>query len=81
MPNLASARKRSRGVERKLARLLIIPNQTYSVPEAAAALGVSPISVWRWIYSGRLRRCKLGRRTIITGIQLEDLLAASEQAA
>jgi hypothetical protein len=48
------------------------------VQEAAAALGVAPISVWRYIYSGRLRRCLLGRRTVITGRQLLDLLAASE---
>jgi excisionase family DNA binding protein len=80
MPNLAPARKRS-GSERRMPRPLIIPNQTYSVPQAAAALGVSAISVWRWIYAGRLRRCQLGRRTILTGTQLEQFLAASEQAA
>jgi hypothetical protein len=62
----------------KARRLLIIPNRTYSVPEAAAALGVSKILVWRFIYRGMLRRCRLGRRTVITGVQLLELLAASE---
>jgi hypothetical protein len=33
-------------------RVLIIPNQTYNVPESAEALGVSTISVWRFIYRG-----------------------------
>jgi hypothetical protein len=62
----------------KSRRILIIPNRTYSVPEAAEALGVSKILVWRFIYRGLLRRCRLGRRTVITGVQLLELLAASE---
>jgi hypothetical protein len=73
MSNHAPWRKQRLG-----SRPPIVPNQTYSVQEAAAALGVAPISVWRYIYSGRLRRCLLGRRTVITGRQLLDLLAASE---
>jgi hypothetical protein len=62
----------------KSRRILIIANRTYSVPEAAQALGISTIQVWRFIYSGILRRCCLGRRTVITGTHLLELLAASE---
>ncbi|MBX3278831.1 MAG: helix-turn-helix domain-containing protein [Acidobacteria bacterium] len=77
MPN-SDDQDNGKGINTAMPRSPIIPNQTYSVPQAAAALGVSTISVWRYIYAGRLRRCRLGRRTIITGAQLLDLLAASE---
>ena len=36
----------------------------YSVSEAAALLGVSRVSVWRWISSGRLPVSRLGHRTV-----------------
>jgi hypothetical protein len=77
MPN-SDDQGNGKAINTAMPRSPIIPNQTYSVPEAAAALGVSTISVWRYIYAGRLRRCRLGRRTIITGTQLLDLLAAAE---
>jgi PAS domain S-box-containing protein/excisionase family DNA binding protein len=43
----------------------------YGVAEAAAVLGVSRMSVWRWIRSGRLTAARLGPRT--TRIWREDL--------
>src|SRR5215207_6552655 len=43
----------------------------YSVAEAAARLGVSRISVWRWIRDGRLPAARLGHRT--TRIRERDL--------
>ena len=32
----------------------------YSISEAAALLGVSRVSIWRWIRSGRLPAARLG---------------------
>src|SRR5919199_3849330 len=36
----------------------------YSVSEVAALLGVSRVSVWRWISAGRLPVSRLGHRTV-----------------
>jgi PAS domain S-box-containing protein/excisionase family DNA binding protein len=48
----------------------------YSVSEAAARLGVSRISVWRWIRDGRLPAARLGHRTTrISGRDIDRLLA------
>jgi excisionase family DNA binding protein len=43
----------------------------YSVSEAAALLGVSRMTVWRWISAGTLRASRLGQR--ISRISREDL--------
>src|ERR1700730_6490105 len=43
----------------------------YSIAEVAALLGVSRVSVWRWISSGRLPLSRLGHRTV--RIKREDL--------
>src|SRR5207302_2607345 len=40
------------------------PRPFYSVSEAAALLGVSRVTVWRWIKSGRLSSARLGHRTV-----------------
>jgi PAS domain S-box-containing protein/excisionase family DNA binding protein len=45
----------------------------YSVSEAAAVLGVSRMSVWRWIRAGRLPAARIGPRT--TRIARPDLEA------
>lgn len=43
----------------------------YSISQAAALLGVSRVSIWRWIHAGRLPAARLGHRT--TRIRREDL--------
>src|ERR687893_212896 len=43
----------------------------YSISQAAALLGVSRMSIWRWIGAGRLPAARLGHRT--TRIRREDL--------
>jgi excisionase family DNA binding protein len=43
----------------------------YSIAEVAALLGVSRVSVWRWISSGRLPVSRLGHRTV--RVKREDL--------
>src|SRR5215211_2116093 len=47
----------------------------YSITEAAALLGVSRVSIWRWIRDGRLPVARPGHRTArIPGDDLERLL-------
>lgn len=48
----------------------------YSVPEAAAAIGVGKSTVWKLIQEKRLPIVKLGARTLIRREALEALLAA-----
>jgi excisionase family DNA binding protein len=43
----------------------------YNITQAAELLGVSRVSIWRWIRSGRLPAARLGHRT--TRIKREDL--------
>src|SRR5450432_508925 len=43
----------------------------YSISQAAELLGVSRVSIWRWVRAGRLPIVRLGHRT--TRIKREDL--------
>jgi excisionase family DNA binding protein len=43
----------------------------YTVSQAAALLGVSRVSIWRWISTGRIPASRLGHRTV--RIQRQDL--------
>src|SRR5437016_4389157 len=52
------------------------PPHFYSVSEVAALLGVSRVTVWRWIKSGRLSPARLGHRTV--RIQHDDVLRLVE---
>ena len=53
----------------------------YTVPEAAARLGVSRETIWRWIDTGRLPACRLGDRTVgIRPADLEQPLARTRPA-
>jgi excisionase family DNA binding protein len=54
-----------------LSRQIAPPRAYYSVSEVAALLGVSRVSVWRWISSGRMPVTRLGHRTV--RINREDL--------
>jgi excisionase family DNA binding protein len=48
------------------------PRAYYSVSEAASVLGVSRVTVWRWIKAGRLAPARLGHRTV--RISRDDML-------
>src|SRR5919198_4904279 len=53
----------------------------YSISQAAALLGVSRVTIWRWVRAGQLPVRRLGHRT--TRIKREDLervLAHSQRA-
>ncbi len=47
------------------------PPSYYNIVQAAELLGVSRVSVWRWIRAGRLPAARLGNRT--TRIERADL--------
>lgn len=53
---------------------------TYSVPEAAALVGVSAWSMYEAIKRGELPARKIGRRIVIPKIQLEAWLAGRDAA-
>src|SRR5205823_3759845 len=53
----------------------VVPAQPYlSIAQAASMLGVSRVTIWRWIRAGRLRATRLGHRTI--RIDREELVRA-----
>ena len=52
----------------------------YSVKESATALGnVSPWTVYAWISQGRLKKIKIGSRTMIAESELRRLIEAGKQ--
>jgi excisionase family DNA binding protein len=48
--------------------------RAFSVPEAAAALGLSASSIWKWISLGQLRAIRVGGRTLVTAEELDRVL-------
>src|ERR671925_395490 len=53
----------------------------YSISQAAALLGVSRVTIWRWVRAGRLLVWRLGHRTVrIKREDLERVLAQSGPA-
>ena len=54
-------------------------NQLFSVRAAAVYLGgLSPLTVHAWLSEGRLRRVKIGRRTMVKRSELDRLIAAGD---
>lgn len=47
----------------------------YSVPEAAARLGIGKTTIYKMIGQGRLRSTKIGKRTLIPANDLHLVLA------
>lgn len=54
---------------------------SYSVKDAATAIGISKTTVWRLIASGEIQTFKLGCRTLIRADQLQALIDRHSQAA
>lgn len=50
---------------------------SYTVPEAARALGVSERSIYNRIYDGTLTRVRVGRRVLIPAAALRALAGAA----
>ncbi len=55
-------------------RPLTAERLSYSVNDAAHALGVSERSIYNLIYGGKLRRLKVGRRVVIPAADLHAIL-------
>ncbi|HQR32073.1 MAG TPA: helix-turn-helix domain-containing protein [Blastocatellia bacterium] len=51
------------------------PNRNYSVNDAALALGISPMTVWRAIWAEALQTHRVGRRHIVSTDQIQTWLA------
>jgi excisionase family DNA binding protein len=52
----------------------------FSVKQAAKALGeISPWTVYAWISQGRLRKVKIGSRTMIAESELRRFIEAGKQ--
>jgi excisionase family DNA binding protein len=66
-------RRRVRG-SRKRANLAPRPRLALSIDEAAAALGLSASSIWKWISLGQLRAVKFGGRTLLTVEEVNRVL-------
>lgn len=51
-------------------------SRNYTVPEAALAIGVAAITIWRALESQNLKSYRVGRRVIVGGQHLLDWLEA-----
>lgn len=51
-----------------------LPGRVYTVKETAMALRLGLVSVYKLLREGQLRRCKLGRRTLILVADVDALL-------
>jgi excisionase family DNA binding protein len=49
---------------------------TYSIEEAASAMGLSSRTVYRLVWSGELRAVRSGRRVLVRLADIEDYLSA-----
>jgi excisionase family DNA binding protein len=57
-------------------------NRARSIPEAAAALGVSVRTVWSEIAKGRIKSVKVSqRRRVVTDAEIARVLSGGEAAA
>ncbi|HEY5174992.1 MAG TPA: helix-turn-helix domain-containing protein [Terriglobales bacterium] len=54
-------------------------NRLFDVKAAAAYLGgISPLTVHAWLSEGRLRRVKVGSRTMVRRSELDRLISAGD---
>ena len=51
----------------------------FPIPEAAEQFRVSTFTIQAWLSKGRLRRTKVGRRTMITESELERFITENNQ--
>ncbi|MCW5967589.1 MAG: helix-turn-helix domain-containing protein [Blastocatellales bacterium] len=79
MTGICARQKRAEALD--LTRPPIVPHQTYSVPEAAIALGVSTPTMWRWLASRRIAHARCGRRVIFLGEHLLGFIEAQTVSA
>ncbi len=61
------------GLEVLSARLL-------TIPEAARVLRLRPQSISNWLALGKLKRIKIGRKTFVDRVEIEDFLREALEA-
>ena len=49
-------------------------NRLVEVPVGAQLLGIQENTAWNWLAQGRLKRCRIGRRTFLDRRQIEEIL-------
>ncbi len=54
---------------------------SYSMSEAARAVGLSQATLFRLVKDGKLETVKIGSRTLVTRVELERLLAQGAQSS
>lgn len=52
----------------------IHPDELYSIKEASAVLKISPATLRSWVYQGSLPVVRLGRRTMLRGSTILDMV-------
>jgi excisionase family DNA binding protein len=52
-------------------------NDLISVPEAAARLGLRPVTIRMWAAARKISRVKLGRRVLIPASEIDRLIECS----
>lgn len=57
-----------------------LQNRNFSIAEAADFLRISKSYVWKLIGAGKLKRIKIGERSIITGAELARFFEELEAA-
>ena len=58
-----------------------LTRKTFTVPEAAALLGISRAKAYRCVRSGELHALQFGRRIVVPARVLEDLLGTTPVSA
>lgn len=50
-----------------------VRSEFYTYAHAAKALGISKVTLWRWINAGKIQGYQLGREVMIEKIEVERL--------
>ncbi len=50
-----------------------VQSSFYTHKEAAAALGVTKVTLWRWLKAGRLQGHRIGREVLIEKAAVEEV--------
>lgn len=61
----------------QVAKEPVVDNAYYTIPQTSGLTGFSLAKIFRDMRSGRLRVCRVGRRTVITGRQIRQWIEGS----
>lgn len=66
--------RKRKPTEKTKNELQVVP-ESYSVDNAALMLGLGRSTVYNLIKEGKLKRLKVGKRTIVEAVEIRDFLA------